>query len=135
MASLQIRSKGFGHGLIALKLGANRLGRSQANDFQIEHASVSARHCEVVLSGSGLLARDCGSASGHLYCRTPDQGSETCCRSDLRLGEVEFLVESTEAKIAIPKFDVLPKGPWSHSVRGGSDLPKTSGSTRDPPLH
>ena len=50
MARLLIRSDGFHNQVIELKLGVNRVGRSPANDFQIEHPTISARHCEILLS-------------------------------------------------------------------------------------
>ena len=49
MARLIIQSKGFKDQVIELKLGVNRFGRTQGNDFQIEHPTISSRHCEIVL--------------------------------------------------------------------------------------
>ena len=64
MARLVIKSAGFRSQVIELKLGANRLGRSSDNDFQIEHQTVSGRHCEITLADDHLLVRDCGSTNG-----------------------------------------------------------------------
>ena len=51
---------------ISLKSGVNRIGRGEANDFQIPHPSVSGAHCEVVVSGTGVTLRDLGSTNGSL---------------------------------------------------------------------
>jgi len=59
MASLVIKSAGFDGRVIELNLGVNRLGRSPKNDVQIEHPTVSARHCEIVLADDGVWVRDC----------------------------------------------------------------------------
>src|SRR6266567_3117522 len=69
MARLLVKSEGFGNQVIELKLGVNRLGRSPDNDFQIEHPTISANHCEVVVADD------------------------------------ELIVETTEVKVVIPKFD------------------------------
>src|SRR5574337_585809 len=42
----------------------NRLGRGLDNHFQIEHPSVSAAHCELVLGNDGVRVRDCDSTNG-----------------------------------------------------------------------
>ena len=54
MARLLITSKGFSNQVIELNLGVNRFGRSPENDFQIEHPTVSARHCDVLLRDGEL---------------------------------------------------------------------------------
>src|SRR5437899_5172243 len=49
---------------LELKLGLNRLGRSEANDFQIDHPTVSGTHCEIVYLDDSVLVRDRGSTNG-----------------------------------------------------------------------
>ena len=64
MASLVIKSKGFEGKIIQLKLGPNRFGRSPKNDFQIEHATVSAHHCDLILGDGFVTVRDFNSTNG-----------------------------------------------------------------------
>src|SRR5204863_5838620 len=64
MASLLITSDGFGNQVIRLKLGVTRVGRTSKNDVQLEHATISAQHCQFLLSHDGLTVRDCDSTNG-----------------------------------------------------------------------
>ena len=64
MAKLLIQSPGFNNQVINLNLGVNRFGRSQGNDFVIEHATVSSKHCEIALGNGEVTVRDCGSTNG-----------------------------------------------------------------------
>ena len=111
MARLYIRSKDFDDPLIELKLGANRLGRSPGNDFVIEHPTVSAKHCEVILAENGVRVRDCNSTNGTFVDGRQISDQALSAGQVLRLGEIELLVESTEFNIAIPKFDVPRPAP------------------------
>ena len=61
MARLVIKSAGFEGRVIELNLRVNRVGRSPKNDVQIEHPTVSAVHCEIVLADDGVIVRDCAS--------------------------------------------------------------------------
>ncbi len=111
MARLVITSDGFGEQVIELKLGANRLGRSPECEFPIEHPTVSAIHCEIMLVAGGLLVRDCASTNGTLIDGRPIQQAEIRTGQVLRLGCVELLVETTEVTIGIPKFDMPRPAP------------------------
>src|ERR1039457_3301238 len=64
MATLVIKSAETGDRVIELNLGVSRLGRSPKNDIPIEHPTISARHCEIVLTNDGVMVRDCTSANG-----------------------------------------------------------------------
>jgi pSer/pThr/pTyr-binding forkhead associated (FHA) protein len=94
--------------VIELNLGVNRLGRGAKNDFQIEHPTVSSRHCEIVLTDEGVVVRDCASANGTFVGGEQVQEAKLSAGQTLHLGEVELLVEATEVTIAIPTFD-LPR--------------------------
>jgi hypothetical protein len=94
--------------VIELNLGVNCLGRGPKNDIQIEHPTVSARHCEIVLAGDGVVVRDCRSANGTFVGGQRIQEARLSAGQTLQLGEVELLVETTDVAIAIPKFD-LPR--------------------------
>src|SRR5436190_22975316 len=64
MATLMIKSEGFEERVLKLRPGTNRLGRGPESDFQIEHDTISALHCEVDVAAEALLVRDCGSTNG-----------------------------------------------------------------------
>jgi pSer/pThr/pTyr-binding forkhead associated (FHA) protein len=111
MATLLIKSEGFGDRVIELRLGVNRFGRGPGNDFQIQHAAVSARHCQILVGGEGLVARDCASTNGTFVEGRPIREARLSNGQTLRLGGVEFLVQSTEVTVAIPKFDMPRPAP------------------------
>src|SRR5712691_9723858 len=111
MARLLIKSEEFGDQTVELKLGVNRLGRSPANDFQIEHATISATHCEIFVAEGELIVRDCNSTNGTFVEDEPIQEVRLSAGQTFRMGDVEVLVESTEVKIAIPKFDMPRPAP------------------------
>jgi pSer/pThr/pTyr-binding forkhead associated (FHA) protein len=64
MARLVIKSAETEDRVIELNLGMNHLGRSPVSDVQIEHSTVSAIHCEIVLANDGVMVRDCDSSNG-----------------------------------------------------------------------
>ncbi len=111
MARLIVKSEGAEARVLHLNLGVNRFGRSQGNDFQIEHATVSARHCEITLGDGSLTVRDCDSTNGTFVDGKPIRESTLNAGQILRLGDVELLVEATDVAIAIPKFDVPRPAP------------------------
>jgi hypothetical protein len=111
MASLLIKTDGFHDQVIELKLGLNRFGRSPSNDFPIEHPTISAHHCDVVLGADEVTVRDCDSTNGTFVDDEPIQEHRLQAGQVLRLGDIELLVESTEVRIAIPKFEVARQAP------------------------
>jgi hypothetical protein len=111
MAKLMIQSEGFGNQVINLNLGINRFGRSPGNDFVIEHATVSSKHCEIALGDGEVTIRDCGSTNGTFINGEPVMEARLAPGQVLRLGDVDFLVESTDVTIAIPKFEVSRPAP------------------------
>lgn len=111
MARLLVKSEGFRHQVIELKLGLNRLGRSPGNDFQIEHATISAHHCDIVLGDGELLVRDCNSTNGTFVADEPINEAKVTTGQTVRLGDVELFVESAEVTVAIPKFEVPRPAP------------------------
>lgn len=56
---------------IQLKPGVNRIGRSEDNDFVINHQSISTHHCEVTVTDAGVLLKDLGSTNGTFVERVP----------------------------------------------------------------
>jgi pSer/pThr/pTyr-binding forkhead associated (FHA) protein len=118
MARLVVKAAEMGNQVIELNLGVNRLGRSPTNDFPIEHPTVSATHCELVLADDGVTVRDCASANGTFVNGERVEEARLSAGETLHLGAVELLVETTDVTIAIPKFEtprpappvVLPDG-------------------------
>jgi hypothetical protein len=49
---------------IELRPGVHSLGRSEENDFPIEHSSLSSSHCQIEVSGSTAILKDLGSTNG-----------------------------------------------------------------------
>jgi FHA domain len=111
MARLVIKSEGFNNQVINLNLGVNRVGRSPGNDITIEHATISSKHCEIALGDGEVTVRDCGSTNGTYVNDHPVMEAKLTAGQILRLGDVDFLVESTDVTIAIPKFEVVRPAP------------------------
>src|ERR1041384_1022985 len=104
MARLLLKTEQAGVKLMELKLGANRVGRHPDNDFQIDHSTVSSVHCEIVLQESGVTLRDLESTNGTFVNGEKIREVKLVEGQTVRLGDVELLVESTDVRIAIPKF-------------------------------
>ena len=111
MARLVIKSAEFANRVIELNLGVNRLGRSPKNDFEIEHSTVSAMHCEIVLADDGVVVRDCASANGTFVDGQRIKEARLSAGQILHLGAVELLIETTAVTIAIPSFDMPRPAP------------------------
>lgn len=112
MARLVIRSNGFNGQVLELRLGINSVGRGPANDFVIDHPTISARHCEIQLAETGVEVRDCDSTNGTFVEERPVSSRATLWAGQvLRLGDVELLVESTDVTISIPKFTMPRPAP------------------------
>jgi len=111
MARLLLTSNGFANKVIELHLGVNHFGRGKDNDFQIEHATVSTRHCDIELTDQGLVVRDCNSTNGTFLGDEPVQEAVLSAGQTLRLGEVEFVVDNIDVKVAIPKFEMPRPAP------------------------
>jgi pSer/pThr/pTyr-binding forkhead associated (FHA) protein len=104
MARLLIQTAGLGRELIELKLGSNVIGRSPDSDFPLSHPTISTIHCELVLSDAGVILRDLDSTNGTFVNGNPVHEVALSAGQTVRLGDVELLVETTEIKVAIPKF-------------------------------
>jgi hypothetical protein len=104
MARLSVKTDGLNARLIDLKLGANRVGRHPDNDFTIEHSTISSVHCEMVLKDSGVILRDLESTNGTFVDGQRIRETDLAPGQIVRLGDVELLVETIDAKITIPAF-------------------------------
>jgi hypothetical protein len=111
MARLVLKGGEQGDRVIELHLGPNRLGRSPENHFQLEHSTISATHCEVLLDEQGVTVRDTASTNGTFVNGERIKEARLSVGQLLRLGDLELLVENTDAVIAIPKFEVPRPAP------------------------
>jgi hypothetical protein len=105
MARLLVKTAGLGLNTLELRLGVNRVGRDPKSDFPIGHPTVSTHHAELILSADGVALHDCDSTNGTFVNGQPVGEIWLEPGQQVRFGDVELLVESTEASIAIPVFE------------------------------
>ncbi len=92
--------------VLELNLGVNRFGRDSETDFPVDHPTVSALHCEIILTAEGVLLRDCNSTNGTFINDELVKNAVPLQTGQMiRLGDVEFFVETVEVRIAIPEFE------------------------------
>ena len=104
MARLIIKTAGLENQFLELKLGTTRVGRSPDADFTIPHSTVSSHHCDLVLTDGGMTIRDLESTNGTFVEGEPVREVRLSAGQTIRLGDVELFVETTDVKVAIPKF-------------------------------
>jgi pSer/pThr/pTyr-binding forkhead associated (FHA) protein len=118
MARLLIKTEGLENRILELRLGVNRVGRDPGCEFCIDHPTISSLHCELALSNDGVYIHDCDSTNGTFVNDEPVMEAWLDAGQEVRLGDVELFVESTDVNVAIPKFErerpkppvVLPDG-------------------------
>lgn len=91
---------------LELQPGINTLGRAEGNHHVIPHASVSSRHCEIIVSDGTITVRDLGSTNGTFVDEKPIQQASIAHGQRLKLGRTEFVVEAPEVPAA-PKTGTL----------------------------
>ncbi len=105
MARLLVKTEGLGIQAIELRLGVNRVGRNTDCEICLPHTTVSSQHAEIALSNDGVYLRDTNSTNGTFL------NGETIAETwlspghEIRFGDVELTVESTDAHIAIPEYE------------------------------
>lgn len=109
MAQLLRKNAETDYNVLVLNLGANSFGSGSQNHFVISHPSVANHHCNLVLSADALLLEN-----SKATCHTFVDGKKVVkarlkVGQILRLGEVEFLVESTEVTIRILETQPVSK--------------------------
>jgi len=105
MARLLIKTAGLEQRTLELRLGVNHVGRDPDCEICIEHPTISSLHCELALTADGVYVHDCDSTNGTFVNGERVLEVWLDAGQTLKLGGVELLVESTEANIAIPKFE------------------------------
>ena len=114
MARLIIQTEGLDKQAVELRMGVNRVGRDEHCELHLPHTTVSSLHAELSLSDDGVHMRDCDSTNGTFINGQPCADAWLAPGQQLRFGDVELLVESTDAIIAIPQYDrtePLPAAP------------------------
>jgi hypothetical protein len=81
---------------IELQPGVNRIGRTDDNDFPINHTSLSSHHCEITVTEQGVMLKDLGSTNGTFVERVPVTELQLQSGHQLQLGAVNMVYESTE---------------------------------------
>jgi len=102
-----------------LRAGANRLGRNAKNDLQLDHATVSGQHCEILLDADGVRVRDIGSTNGTYINGEQITDAPLEQGATLHVGEVEMELEAVKATISIPKIE-QPQVPRPQVLEDGS---------------
>lgn len=97
--------------VLELNLGVNHFGRDPENHFAIDHPTISARHCELTLTADGVLLRDLGSTNGTFINGALVKQAVLQPGQTLRLGDVEFVVDETDARISIPEREIQIPAP------------------------
>jgi hypothetical protein len=105
MARLLIQTEGLERRMLELRLGVNRVGRDPDGELYIDHPTISSRHAELALTSDGVYVRDCNSTNGTFINDEPVKEAWLNAGQKLRFGDVELLVESTDARVAIPQFE------------------------------
>jgi len=112
MARLLIKTDGLENETLELRFGVNHVGRDPACDFTIAHPSVSALHCELVLSNDGVQIHDCDSTNGTFVNGEGVRDAWLRAGQTVQLGEVVLFVENTDIAITIPQYErERPKPP------------------------
>ena len=97
---------------IQLLPGSNSLGRGAANDFQINHPSVSGSHCQILLENGTAIIRDLGSTNGTFVNRAPVKEASLQAGQTIHLGGVEIMYQGDgPAPATVTEAQSLPPPP------------------------
>src|SRR5437899_1826212 len=100
-----------------LKAGANSIGRSAENDFQIEHDSISSLHCVIQVGPGRIVIRDRGSTNGTFLNDRLIHESDLHPGETLQVGAIRMVLEECEQDEAAIAID----NP-AHATVGGAML-------------
>ena len=124
MARLVIKTEGLENQALELRAGVNRVGRDPDSDFSIDHPTISAAHCEFILTADGVILRDCDSTNGTFVNGDPVKEVRLMTGQTVTLGDVELFVESTDAHVVIPQFERPRPKPPVVLATGGMICPR-----------
>lgn len=111
MARLIIKTDGLGKQAFELRMGVNHAGRDESCELHLPHPSVSSFHAELALTNDGVHLRDCDSTNGTFIDGQPCADTWLTPGQQIRFGDVELMVESVDAVVAIPQFDRTEPAP------------------------
>jgi len=109
---------------IDLQPGINTIGRAEGNHHVVPHASVSSRHCEIVVGDGAITVRDLGSTNGSFVDDKPIQQASLAHGQRLKLGSTEFVVEAPE----------VPPAPRTGTLRVNVPKPVAAVEPAAPPV-
>jgi len=104
MVRLVIKSGSRPARSIELAPGVVRLGRNPTNDCCLDDATVSSRHCEIIVRDGAVRIRDLASTNGTFIDGQPIKDAVLLPGQTLRLGSLEIGFEDLPAHIAIPSL-------------------------------
>src|SRR6267154_1385448 len=97
---------------IQLRPGTNLLGRGFANDFKIDHPSVSGSHCQIVVDNGRALIKDLGSTNGTFINRAPVTEANLQAGQVIHLGGVEMMFQGdSPASATVTETEMMPAPP------------------------
>jgi hypothetical protein len=81
--------------------GINTIGRAGGNHHTLPHASISSRHCEIVVKEKDITVRDLSSTNGTFIDQVKVEGQAPLSHGQsLRLGDLEFVLDAPDKVIA-----------------------------------
>lgn len=84
---------------ITLKPGVNRIGRTEENDFTINHQSVSTHHCEITVTDQAVFLKDLDSTNGTFVERVPVTEIQLYPGQHVQFGAVGMTFQSDIAPV------------------------------------
>ena len=120
MPQLHIKSGSRAAQTIELLPGVIRLGRNPPNDLLFDDATISSRHCEVVVLDGTVRVRDLGSTNGTFVDGLRIQEAMLLPGQMLHLGLVEITFEIAPLHISIPTVEAQGPNPFLFLADGAS---------------
>ncbi|MDQ6630484.1 MAG: FHA domain-containing protein [Verrucomicrobiota bacterium] len=135
MAKLLVKKDGVVTQSFELKPGINCCGRKPENDFAINDASISGRHCEIEKADKDVIVRDLGSTNGTFIDGQAIEEATLNPGQILRLGNVEIFCDApvpalSVKRITLAKTNELPPGMVPHVDIEPAAIASSSSSVR-----
>jgi len=133
MPRLVLLSEGMTGRTYDLTIERTTVGRVDDNAFTIPEASVSSRHCEILMRGPDIVVKDLNSTNG-TFINNEQVKDEAVLKAGqiLRLGTIEMRLESGDApaqKKAVEHTMIVPQGVKFTQGEVGNN-PTTQGITK-----
>ncbi|MCA9213975.1 MAG: FHA domain-containing protein [Planctomycetales bacterium] len=120
---------------IPIKKPSFVIGRSEECNLRVNSDAISRKHCEILVSKTGVTVEDFGSKNGTYINGQRTEGVQPLSMGDqLRVGPLEFLVTISQpvpVKKAAPAADDEFGGMISDWLSEESDAPKIDAETRE----